>query len=768
MTEEVLLGTAFVTDKGTWAAGTAYEENDIVHTDSGVYMSIVDDNTSDVSDTTKWRTWVDLDAVNTATSNANAATKEAEEAEVIRKSNEEARQANETSRQGNETTRQSNETTRVSAEASRVEAESSRVTAEASRIAAEEARAEAEASRVEAESSRVTAEASRVAAEEARETKTSDAIGEIKAMMDAFANTNPFCGFARVSGDNDPAPASDYVYGSRSLVREIGSHIKLGTVKRVDGEAVLQHSCAPGRITLASNGDAMAVDGTEGDLLVYTDIPLYLLKANETVNGNEMSCMGVGVIPCYWQNHMAKLISPFAFSPFCTVLAKLDGDERSQAHCIINDSVAGTYTAPNGLLKEVFKANGGGYCTQYVSGLASIHNAQNKNEDATTNYPYMGAYYEFYELMLAMMYTECGTLNTTDLYSMGVGCTQQETTSDTTWNNEQIAANSGIKMFASDGTVAGFAGLMSQSMKNGESGSAYYNLAALVGNSYYCFTKLGEALSVLDGITKAGLQAKVGSSASVFYLDDNGDMACSADGSIDLTTGEGMTANKRYYIVRDVPGCEGISDGVMTAVVNCYVKMNCADGVYTGTTDLTGGYVIYKFSHSCYRGLCIPMDGVFMQLSGAHYLTGRTADGYYNKFYCAEKWQDVSPLTNDTGYGDIGTEFNILKGLSLVTTVPGSSGWVGQADYSKSLFCFTAISGGSHTKEVCYTWNNDYMWGYSNGKPEVGKEGVKALVVGCNAINGLASARSADCNCAVSYGGVSYAGAFAVPQLKLS
>ena len=60
------------------------------------------------------------------------------------------------------------------------------------------------------------------------------------------------------------------------------------------------------------------------------------------------------------------------------------------------------------------------------------------------------------------------------------------------------------------------------------------------------------------------------------------------------------------------------------------------------------------------------------------------------------------------------------------------------------------------------------MWGYgSNGLPDVGKEGVKALVVGCYADNDLASARTASCGRAVGASLDFYAGAFAVPQLKL-
>ncbi len=598
--------------------------------------------------------------------------------------------------------------------------------------------------------------------------KATDAVADVKALLSAFSSTNPFCGFARVAGTSDPAPADEYIYGSRSLVREIGSHIKLGTVKRMDGEAVLQHECAKGRITLASNGDAVAVDGSEGDLLLYTDIPLYLLKANETVGTDEMSCMGVGVIPCYWQNHAAKAIEPFAFSPFYTVQAKLDGDERTCAHNIINDNVNGTYYSPDGLSKEAFKPNGGGYPHQFVSALDAIRNAQNKNEDSKTCYPYMGAYYEFYELLVALMYAECGTLNTTNIYSMGVGCTPEDTANADTWNNEQIAANSGVKVISADGSYINYSNFMSQNIKKGESGSAHCNIQTMVGSCYYSMTKCGETISLLDGITKAGLTDKIGSNANIFYYDENGEVVCSSDGSINVDTGEGMEGAKRYYIVRNVPNCEGIADGVMTAVANCYVKMNFTDDAYWGKQSMAGGVSIWKFSHAVYRGLSMPMDGLLEQLCGAHYLSGKEGDAYYEKFYWTSKWQDVQPLTDTTDYGVKGTEFNILKGLTNVCDVPGTGAWAKKADYSKSLFCFTDFSGGSHTHEVAYTWNSHHCYGRGESNyPADGYECVKALAVGCYAIYSDASARTAICNNAASIGNSYCAGAFAVPQLKL-
>lgn len=591
-------------------------------------------------------------------------------------------------------------------------------------------------------------------------------IAGVQKRLDMFGDA--YVGFARVSGDADPKPSQTYIYGTRQLVREIGKHMKIGTVKRVGNEAVLQHEGAPGRITKASNGEAMAVDGSEGDLLVYTDIPLHLIKANDTVEGQEMSCMGVGVVPCYWMGHAAKRLEPFAFAPFYTVNAKIFDDERSCAHCIISDAVAGTSYTLNGFVKESFRPNANGYYHTGISSLTSIHNAQKKNADPNTNSPYMGGYYEFYELWMMMMYIECGTLDTTDLYRMGVGLTVTSQATAATWNNERIAANSGIKMIAADGTVAGYGALMSQSMRKGVDGKVDYNLSAVVGNGYYSTTKCGEALMVLDGITKAGLQSKVGLSSNVFYFDETNNLVCST--AINLDTGEGMTPNKRYFVVRDVPNCQGIGEGVLTAVVNTYAKFSVADGIYSGSTDLTGGTVIYKFSHPVYRGMSIPMDGAFMQLCGAHYMSGRTAEGtVYGKFCCAEKWQDIAPLTNDTAYGDIGTEFNIIKGLNNVKSVSGNAGWVSKADYSLSLFCFTEHSGNMHTKECRFTWNNNTLWGYGDsntGLPAIGKEGVKALVVGCSASHVNASACTADCSYGVSSDNWSYAGALAVPQLK--
>ena len=597
-------------------------------------------------------------------------------------------------------------------------------------------------------------------------TQNASDIVSLRKRMDLFGDA--MVGFARVSGDADPKPIPEFVYGDRNLIREIGSHFKMGTVKRVGNEAVLQHECAPGRITLASNGDTVAVDGTEGDLLMYVDTDVYLQKHNAEVNGTEMSCMGVGIVPNYWMGHAAKKFVPFAMSPFYTVNAKLAGDERECAHNVISDSVMGSYQTPNGLLKENFKVNGGGFASQGISGARSISLAQNKNADSSTNYPYMGCYYEFYELWLTMMYAECGTLNTNNIYCMGTGCTRSTPVTDATWNDEKIAANSGIKIIKGDGSVVAYTYLMDNRFAKGSSTNMHF-LDGLVGSDHYSFTKNGEAIMVLDAISKGGLQEKVGDASNVFYFDTNGSIVCSSDGSINLTTGAGMSTNTRYYIVRDVPNCQGIAEGVLTAVVNCYMKMSFADGVTFNGNSLTGASAICKFSHSVYRGKSSPLDGMFQQLSGALFVSRKSDNKLYTKFYCAKSWKDLPALTDDSSYTDISNieSLNALRGLTSSVEITPSQYWSRKANYQFSLFC-SVDSGGTQNTNECFSCSNDgKAWGAGvNGQVGEGKACANAFNVGSFANGSSVSVRSIESNDAFSFNSYS-AGAFSVPQLVL-
>ncbi len=644
---EVLLGTAFVTDKGEWQSGTSYEENDIVHTDDGIFMSLIDDNATQPSTTNEsWRAWVDKTDINSATS-------------------------------------------------------------------------------------------------------------QFKALMDAFGETNQFCGFARQNGA--ASGDAETTYGSKALIHEVGKHFRLMTVK--DGTP--QHICVGGRLTKATNGDEIAIDGSDGDVVLGVDMEgIQLLKATRPVNDVETNVIGIGLLPAYWQNVASKKLPKFAITPVETVNCQLDGDVRSQAHSIYNTAKAGTYTSPNGIFKASYKTSGGGYPHQYVSCVDSIRQAQNKNEDALTNRPYTGMYYEFYETLLALFFAEIGSLKHTTLDMFGTGLTPTETVSATTFHDDALSAVSGWKIMSETpvyqnvwGGDAITVGTSKQGMVQGICGSSNYGIVECL-----------EAQRVLDGISKAGLTSKIGAKGNIFYFGEDGGMVLSNDGSIDVETGTGMTACKHYYEVRDVPGCEGLADGVMTAVVNSYTMMEFADGasLTSNSEDLTGKVAILKRSLPIYRGFTLPYVGLFRQMDGAFFVAKVDTEGNItSEFRCAESYADI-PARTTFGYeAAVDGEADIEKGLSLVhqyTDRRSSEYWISKCDYSLSLFCPTGFGGGTRTYE------NMYYWMYDGNNAGKGKRQVHGSVVGCNlnSWNPRASVRSVRGNYHAGYGVDYYAGAFAV------
>lgn len=592
------------------------------------------------------------------------------------------------------------------------------------------------------------------AATKAANTAAKDAVTTVNALIDAWVQTNPVAGMSRIDGDSDPA--AETLYGA-AQVREIGKHLRLKVIK--NGEVV--KTAAAGRLTLATNGDAIAIDGTEGDVMLGFDCDTHLLKASEEIDSVKHNMMGVSLAPASWQGHVSKKFRPWAITPCETVQAQLSDDVRSQAHCIYNTSVAGSYSTPTALFAEKLYNGGGGLRTTGVSGISVIQAAQAKNADANTCKPYMGSYYEFEEFIRVLMYSECGTKNTTAKDILGPGCTPTDATSATTFYDAAISADSGIKIITAGGTESYMS--IWGTLKLNSSATATQALNGINASSYNFIPNLEEQ-RLLDGIAKAGLVSHIGNYLAVFSYDDSGNVVVVTDGSVNPSTGAGMTAGKRYYVVRSVPNCEGMADGVMTAVINCYVKLTCNSGVCDASgNDISGASVIFKFSLGIYRGWSIPLRGTFRFISGMAYTIRNEGGTYKNRFYCCERPEDMQPLTNTTIYGTIGTEFNALKGMRKFITdgISFGTGYAKNANYNYSLFCYLTIGGGLHSHECAHIWK-DYCWGAgTNGKPTDGYECVNAPFGGCSANFGFASASALRSDFALSGGAGSYAGAFA-------
>ena len=618
---------------------------------------------------------------------------------------------------------------------------------------------------------------------------------ELKKQLDLISSIYSIYGFARVNGDN--SPDGTIFFGEDSNLKEITSHFHMGLTTR-DGK--LYKRCANCRLDVAVDGTALKIDGTDGDVMLFTDSKLYFLKGTVAApadlnlgDGVELNIIAFGMIPFTIYGANAKAFAPFALNPQYTVNCQIpDVDNVECAHSIYNTAYSGSYSRPYNWFNETFKPNGNGYFSQYINSMQSIWYAQGKNADQKTNRPYMGGYYEFFEIFIALMFCELKSVYHQSLTSFGTGCTPSNPATDAaSFGDKTMRGNSGVMYVQANGTKT-YSRLMSGvTIANG--GSAAGNpLGGLCGNGWYGFTEMLEPDRILNDIAKAGLISKIWDGVTadsancsvVFEYDEAGNMKVSDFTNEELATGANMVPNHKYYQVRSVPNTKGMADGAMTAVINIYVKMTFKDGTTVNNVDHTGGYAVYKLSHPVYRGMCL-QDGMFSQMQGCHYVNYCTEGGkYVTYFKCAENVDDIpaQQAKSIEYFGDINKDLEMERGLTKVVQTHGEltlaqkggyNIWAKKADYNVSLLCYTQGGAGISTGECAFLWNGG-SWGNGDtghttngGLPTAGRKCVNAVVVGCNSPNGVSSARSVYSNSAVSPSSDAYAGRFALPHLQL-
>lgn len=587
-----------------------------------------------------------------------------------------------------------------------------------------------------------------------KENETRSLAVELKEKMATFVDTNPYVGMVRMNGD--ASPDAEMTFGDKQLMHEVGAEWKLATVKN----GVVTHVCAPGRLTLDENGEEVKIDGTDGDVMLINR-NANVINATKVIDGREMNCLAIGKTVAKWYGVESKKMPAFGMTPCETVNAKIDGDARSQAHCIYNTTVNGMYgTADTSVLKASYINRGAGHASN-ISALSSIQNAQNKNTDPLTARPYMGWHHGTYEALLTTMFAEIGSVNHTGLDMFGSGLCWTSFDKDM-YNDDAISAASGWKLIAATGETyySSYSGSQVYVTSKNEKILLARGLSLAIFNP----VQLLEGQRLLDAIAKAGLVDKIGNKANIFYYDESGNAVCASDGSVNIDTGEGMEVLKFYFVVRDVPRCEGMKDGVMTAVVNRYVKTELADGCQSvdKKVSLDGAIAILKASIPIYRGFTLPYVGQYRHLSYAYY-TIHNIDGVLHvDFRCTDGMEDVQPLTvfNQNAYlCAYGTTPPMLVGLNKKKDYGVANireGFFKASDYSMSQFCYKTVGASLHTHECAY-W---YLSMGGNG--EVNTSHVHGSIVGCAANQFHFSARTAigiyDTNFSANW----YSGAFAV------
>ena len=578
------------------------------------------------------------------------------------------------------------------------------------------------------------------------------------------------------------SPTTQIYYGSKDALNLVLSHMKIGTFK--NGKLIKE--CAPGRITATRSGEPIAIDGTDGDVMLYTDTVLYRDRATIdglTVSGSTATThnvIGLGLVPHMIGSKDAKKFEPFAITPhYATKDVKLDWDSQACPHSIYNPNLeTGNYRKPIAKFKETFKANGKGYMPGFVSSFDSSYRARKKDGG------YQGLYYEFYENWLIAMFLELGSMHFTADNLFGKGCTCYYPNDDYWFNAEGNDGVSGLKRVHSNGTKVGYGRCMTD-YNSGNTLGMKNPIEALVGNKFFDFTESLESIRIMDAIVKANLVDQIAPN-KLFTYDADGN-AVAADSNVDVTTGANMVPNKKYFTVRNVPNCQGLADGVMTAVVNIFVKLTM--------NDSSGDSVIWKFSHPVYRGLEL-LSGMFTQLEGIHWVMGNTYNGSTNsswqEFYYANSCDDLDYLSGCSRAIDDSLNSNaatsaqtlswgledkmplMLSGLTNGYYTSGNpDGLASATNYNQSLYAHTAFGGGESTYECGYMWKYGSSVnglhipnGYPN-KSNMSGRWVNGSVAGCCLADAYAG-RTFAANSSVRRGNDRYAGGFSHGHITLA
>ena len=522
-------------------------------------------------------------------------------------------------------------------------------------------------------------------------------------------------------------PTLANVYGSKEALNMVLKHYKMGLFK--DGALVKE--CAPCRITKAVDGSEIKIDGSEGDIMLYTDTPIYrdrcrvsgVTVPNSTATTHNM--IGLGLMPHQigWKD--AKKMNPFAFTPG---YVQFDGKEYRSCY---NPTFSGSgwgredeYDKPAPLFTTNFiGATGaqGGYPVLYQSAVDSMQRSRAKGPK------YQGIFYEFYEMWMIAMYLELGSLYFTDINSFGKGCTYNTPNAED-WIS---GGTSGIciKKYGGEGADK-YTNLTTSEYTYGD--GLYCPLEGLLGKNYMNFEEALESQRFVDALVKSNLTDKV-DGATVLEYDENGGIKVSAD--VDLASGSGMTEGKKYYIIRNVPKCQGIGDGVMTYVLNVFVKTSFNSGVVTlyDKVDVGGKEIIFKFSYPTYRGLEL-FSGAETHIEGINHVMSVDYNSFqYGNIWYAKDYTDIKydptnykPTdSNVTKYNDI----PYIKGFVKADEYYYSYGWVKNANYDVSLYCATEL--GKGINESIYECG--YVFRSTHPFPDNGHKEVYALTVGCHA-----------------------------------
>ncbi len=532
-------------------------------------------------------------------------------------------------------------------------------------------------------------------------------------------------------GYGEESPTLQMMEGDKEKLWSVLRHFKMGWF---DGEGRLVRECRGGCISVDVDGNDIPIDGSlkdasgnTCDLMVYVDTDLYVDRCTvsglnvEDSSATTHNVIGLGLKPHKVGEREAKKFEPFGFTPQRVI--EIGGKYYSYFNNNRDSGRGEDFYEAN--LKSLAKGNG-----------------------------YMGLYYEFYEIWFIAMYLEMGTLDFTAQDRLGLGWGNYTPSSTLPWFDEsKVGCSGGL---TSGGTYVGHWGSTTLDWRN------------------ECFSAQLLAHAMMDGVVKANLTDKIGNTHLFeFSGGPSSYVVTDAPSDVDVTNYAKVPTGRTFFTVYTPSGCQGLKDGVMTAVVN----------VYSNERNM-----ILKRQYSVYRGVTFN-DSVYRQLVGINYVVRQTAAtrGSFapkQEFFYAADWRKVPTATTMYDSSNCfvsGATDADVSGVTLpmVATYQRSGefdsrgdGWATTTDYDKSLFAHGVIGGRQSTYECGHIWWRGTSWNApndstnSNGCLTVVAKSLNASRCGCHAGN-VAAGRSLYAVYSASYGAADSAGGFAHPYIKL-
>lgn len=463
-------------------------------------------------------------------------------------------------------------------------------------------------------------------------------------------------------------------------------------------------------------GNARAIDGSEGDVMICNIEPYFRIIGKHTIDGTEYDVFLMSRTPFTWQGIEAEEVGKFGWAPdYC--VSHQDSDNVTRMHSVYNpdwngsyqaqDSIVGkfiyTQDAETGVIGETYDADAtvlggaGGLHSTDIDLPTGEQRAMNNNPDTTKCVPWMNQTAEGCNRLMSLILAEGGTFDAHNAARMGSGFSSNDPAADAAdWEESGSGAKNGVRLVDKDGVLKYYS--LGTNAQSWTGKSATFQLAMML-NAWRNPFHVMEA------------------HRAVCYAIKN-----------DVHELEWFVFEGNKYKWRSVQGFNGPAQGEMTCVVWKMISSKCGANVVDPTdktTSIEGNRIDFLISVALFHGIAT-------QVSPSWWTSGLifTEDDAQNYEAYMERDQE-SLIKSENGEIDASSNFNFETLYNHVGSFTSGDGYA--KNYSNDALMLSDTNanksgGGLHTYVGKYNW-------FTGGSAPAGKKVVHGFRRGYNAYN---------------------------------